>query len=89
MSHVDAVENSIQEGNAEKSMAGIHPKPVFSGRCHGIKAGIQGAIAEDEDSDASSNFSPHRSSQDSDSASEEGETEVVGESLDMEGFLKN
>jgi hypothetical protein len=48
-----------------------------------------GAIAEDEDSDASSNFSPHWSSSDTDSASEEGEAEVVERRRDKKGFLLN
>jgi hypothetical protein len=70
-------------------MAGILPKPASSGRCHGITAREQGAIAEDEDSDASSNFSPHWSSSDSDAASEEGEEEIVEGRRDMERFLAN
>jgi hypothetical protein len=77
MGHVDAVEDPLREGEAKKPMAGILPKPALLGRCHGITASEQGAIAEDEDSDASSNFTPHWSSSGSDSASEEGEAEVV------------
>jgi hypothetical protein len=93
MGHVDAVEDplrgSLREGDAKKPMAGILPKPALLGRCHGITASEQGSIAEDEDSDASSNLSPHWSSSDSDSASEEGEAEVVEGRSDVEGFLAN
>jgi hypothetical protein len=89
MGHVDAVEDPLREGDAKKPMTGILPKPALLGRCHGITAREQGAIAEDEDSDASSKFSPHWSSSDSDSSSEEREAEVVEGRRDMEGFLAN
>ena len=73
---------------AETPMAGLHPKPAPAGRCHGTMAREQGALAEDEDSDRSSNFSPHWASSESEAASDE-EGEERGESRrDMEGGFK-
>ena len=48
-----------------------------------------GSIAEDEDSDRSSNFSPHWASSESDAASEEEEEEIGEGRRGMEGFLTN